>query len=84
MSSQPTLDLTMADLVDGWPAAASVLARHGMACVGCGMAKFETIAEATAAYGVDCEVFLRAVARATRSAGTRSTSRQSPRQGRAR
>jgi hybrid cluster-associated redox disulfide protein len=66
MTAQPTLELTMADLIDRWPAAAPVLTRYGMACVGCGMAKFETIAEATAAYGVDPQAFLRAIARASR------------------
>jgi hybrid cluster-associated redox disulfide protein len=66
MAARPTLDLTMAELIDGWPSAAAVLARRGMACVGCRMARFETVAEATAAYGVDAAGFLRAIARAGR------------------
>jgi hybrid cluster-associated redox disulfide protein len=76
MAARPTLDLTMADLIDGWPSAAAVLARHGMACVGCGMAKFETVAEATAAYGVDAAGFLREIARAGRPTRRRSGRRR--------
>jgi hybrid cluster-associated redox disulfide protein len=63
MTTELTVHLTMAELIAGWPGARPVLARHGMACVGCAMAKFETIAEATAAYGVDTGDFLREVAR---------------------
>jgi hybrid cluster-associated redox disulfide protein len=76
MPARPTRDLTMADLIGGWPSAPAVLARHGMACVGCGMAKFETVAEATAAYGVDAAGFLRAIARAERPTRRRHGSRR--------
>jgi hybrid cluster-associated redox disulfide protein len=84
MSVQPTLDLSMADLIDGWPAAARVLARHGMACVGCGMARFETIAEATAAYGVDSEAFLQEISRAGQSLRHRPAYPRAPRRPRRR
>lgn len=84
MSLQPTLDITMADLIDGWPSAAPVLARHGMACVGCLMARFETIAEATAAYGVDSEAFLQEIARAGRSSRRRPSGARAPRRRRGR
>ena len=33
--------LTMADLLAGWPSARAVVARRGMACVGCAMAPNE-------------------------------------------
>jgi hybrid cluster-associated redox disulfide protein len=49
----PTRQTTMADLIDGWPLARTVLARRGMACVGCAMAAFETISEVAEAYGLD-------------------------------
>jgi hybrid cluster-associated redox disulfide protein len=62
-----TCDMTVAELLSGWPAAGPALARRGMACVGCAMATFETVGEAARAYGVDPEELLRAVASAARS-----------------
>lgn len=59
VSSALTVDTTMADLIDRWPASRIVLARRGMACVGCTMAPFETIAEVAEAYGFDAADFLR-------------------------
>ena len=53
MTGRLDAHLTMADLLAGWPAAAPVLAKRGMACVGCSMARFETIEEAAIAYGFD-------------------------------
>jgi hybrid cluster-associated redox disulfide protein len=40
------------------PRLARVLLRHGMHCVGCAIAPFETIAEACAIYGVSVEQLL--------------------------
>ena len=62
-----TFDMTVAELLSGWPAAGPALARRGMACVGCAMAPFETVGEAARAYGVDPDELLRAVASAGRS-----------------
>jgi hybrid cluster-associated redox disulfide protein len=53
MIAAPTLHTTIAELIGGWPSARTVLARRGMACVGCSMASFETISEAAEAYGFD-------------------------------
>jgi hybrid cluster-associated redox disulfide protein len=63
----PTLHTTMADLVGGWPTAQVVLARRGMACIGCSMAAFETVSEAAAAYGFDPHEFIGEVAAACTS-----------------
>jgi len=40
------------------PRAARVLVNHGMYCVGCAIARFETLAEACAVYGVPVEHIL--------------------------
>lgn len=61
MAHAPTPVTTMAEFMEGWPVAREVLARRGMACVGCAMAPFETIAEATAAYGFDPGEFIEEV-----------------------
>ena len=68
--------LTMAQLIELWPEAAPVLARRGMGCVGCTMARFETVGEAAAAYGFDPEELLREVRRGSRS-HSRSSRRSS-------
>ncbi len=56
-----TLETTMAELLEECPEAGQVLARRGMACVGCDMAAFETLGEAARSYGVDPDELLRAV-----------------------
>lgn len=45
----------MAELLASRPGAAGVLVSHGMHCVGCAIARFETVAEACAIYGVSAE-----------------------------
>jgi hybrid cluster-associated redox disulfide protein len=46
-------ELTIETLLSTRPGAAEVLLRHGMACVGCAMARFETLAEAAREYRLD-------------------------------
>jgi hybrid cluster-associated redox disulfide protein len=55
--------MTIAELLASTPAAGETLARHGMACVGCPMARFETLGEAAAAYRLDGPAMLREIAR---------------------
>lgn len=52
---------TVAELLARRPQAAWVFFRHRMACVGCVLARFETVAEAVAAYGLDLQAFLREI-----------------------
>lgn len=47
---QPQLDQTIAELLAGWPGAMAVFFRRRMACVGCVMARFETLREAAESY----------------------------------
>jgi hybrid cluster-associated redox disulfide protein len=51
-------DWTIEALLDACPEALHVLLRHGMACVGCAMAPFETVAEAAREYGLDLSSFI--------------------------
>ncbi len=51
--TEPTERLTVAELFRRWPRAVAVFARRGMACPGCAMAPFDTVAEAASSYGVD-------------------------------
>jgi hybrid cluster-associated redox disulfide protein len=74
MTANLSTQLTMADLLAGWPAAGHVLAKRGMACVGCSMARFETIEEAAVAYGFDPAELLGEISRAVHTRSRRSSS----------
>ncbi len=45
-------DLTVQKVIDASPSAIGVFLRRRMACVGCAMAPFVTVAEAAASYGI--------------------------------
>ncbi|HLJ21608.1 MAG TPA: hypothetical protein VKU84_15485 [Stellaceae bacterium] len=48
----PRLDQAVEDIMGRWPATARVFIRRKMACVGCIMAPFQTLAAAARAYHV--------------------------------
>lgn len=54
---------TVAELLEGHPAAAAAFGVRGMACVGCPMARFETLAEVAEAYAVELDALLEEVTR---------------------
>ncbi len=53
-SERPELRQTVEEILRRWPGTASAFVRLGLAdCVGCGMAPFESLADAARHYGVD-------------------------------
>jgi hybrid cluster-associated redox disulfide protein len=56
--SQLMADLTVAEVMDRWPQTVPFFFRYRMACVGCPIAPFETIAEVAAIYGLNLDRFL--------------------------
>jgi hybrid cluster-associated redox disulfide protein len=56
--AQLTADLTVAEVIDRWPETIPVFFRYRMACVGCLMAPFETLADVVVVYGLDLECFM--------------------------
>lgn len=50
-----SMDWTVETLLRRHPATARVFVRRRMACVGCSMARFDTIAESAANYGVEAQ-----------------------------
>ena len=50
-----TADLTAAEVLERWPETIPVFFRYRMACVGCPIAPFETVADVAAIYGLDRE-----------------------------
>jgi hybrid cluster-associated redox disulfide protein len=55
---QLVADLTVAEVMDRWPQTIPVFFRYRMACVGCPIAPFETMAEVAAIYGLNLSRFL--------------------------
>lgn len=51
-------DLTVAEVMDRWPQTIPVFFRYRMACVGCPIAPFETMAEVAAIYSLNLNRFL--------------------------
>ena len=62
---QPKLeaDLIVADVLAHWPQTIPVFLRRRMACVGCPIAPFETLAEVAVIYGLNLDHFLNELAR---------------------
>jgi hybrid cluster-associated redox disulfide protein len=59
---------TVAQVLRQWPLSAAVFVRRGMACVGCSMAPFETLAEVAAVYGQEPAGLLAEMAAAAEAA----------------
>jgi hybrid cluster-associated redox disulfide protein len=59
------LQMSVADLLRDWPQTIPVFLKHGMACVGCSMASFETLGGAAQVYGLPPDAFARELRAAT-------------------
>jgi hybrid cluster-associated redox disulfide protein len=57
----PEAEMTVAELLEQWPACASVLVERRMACAGCELSAFETLADAARVYGLEEVKFLAAL-----------------------
>ena len=56
-----TADSTIYDLLKAKPESAEVLFKFGMGCVGCAIARGETVREAAEAHGVPIQELLKAL-----------------------
>jgi len=59
MPAPITLQHSLAEIMETWPQTVPFFLKHHMVCVGCQMAKFDTLEEALATYGYPPEPFLR-------------------------
>ncbi len=48
-----TKEMGIIEVVQKYPKAAAVLMQHGMGCMGCAAAHFESIEQGAAAHGID-------------------------------
>lgn len=51
-------EMKISEVLEQWPATAEVFHRHAMACVGCVVAPFYTIADAASVYSLPQETFI--------------------------
>jgi hybrid cluster-associated redox disulfide protein len=58
----PNEATTVAAFLDSSPSGAGVFLAHGMACVGCSLSRFDTLADAARAYGLPLDGFLHELA----------------------
>ncbi len=58
MENELRVELSVADVLNRWPQTIAVFLRHRMACVGCAMSTFETLASAAAIYDLDLADFM--------------------------
>ena len=55
---QLTATLTVAEVMDRCPQTIPIFLRNRMACIGCSIAPFETLAEPIGTYGVELDHFM--------------------------
>lgn len=56
-TSEMLVQMIITDVLERWPQTATVFHNHAMACVGCAVAPFYTINDATIVYGLPPEQF---------------------------
>ena len=66
-------ELTVAEVMDLWPQTIPVFLRYRMACVGCPIASFETLAEIAAIYDQDLDWLLNELEQIIQSSEREST-----------
>ncbi len=54
--------ITVQEVMDRWPATVAVFNARRMACPGCAVAPFTTVAECAASYGIDASELARELA----------------------
>lgn len=63
-------EMMVAEVMSRWPETVSVFNSRGMACPGCSMAPFMTVAEAAEAYHADADEFAEALTMVARPGAT--------------
>ena len=53
-----TKDLNLSQVVRDYPATVPVFLRHGLMCIGCAAARFESIGQGALAHGLDVDALI--------------------------
>jgi hybrid cluster-associated redox disulfide protein len=59
MADLITKDMGIIDIVQKYPETARVLMSHGMGCLGCALAKYETLEQGAMAHGMNMDTLLK-------------------------
>ena len=62
-----TKEMPIGDVVKSHPETVPVFMQHGLHCIGCAVAPFESIAEGAAAHGIDVEALMSDLNKATQA-----------------
>lgn len=53
-----TKDMSIREAIELYPQVAPIFVQHGMGCLGCAIASFETIEEGALAHGIDVDALI--------------------------
>ena len=53
-----TKNMSIGDIVEKYPGSMQVMLNHGLHCVGCHVASWETLEEGAVAHGVDADILV--------------------------
>jgi hybrid cluster-associated redox disulfide protein len=67
--TNPTSDMTVAEVLEQWPKVVSVFQEYKTACVGCSMAPFDTMVDVAREYDLSLLEFMAALDRAVNGTG---------------
>jgi hybrid cluster-associated redox disulfide protein len=59
MSATITKDMSIQDIVSKYPDAVDVFSHHGLHCVGCFAATYESLEQGASAHGLDTDALLK-------------------------
>jgi hybrid cluster-associated redox disulfide protein len=54
-----TKDMAIGEIVQKYPQTVKIFLRHGLMCVGCAAARFETMEQGATAHGINVEALLK-------------------------
>lgn len=63
-----TADMNIGQVVQAHPNVIEVFFRHGLGCVGCAIARYESVAEGAQAHGIDVDALIKDLNRAVAQA----------------
>ena len=58
MTDKITKEMSLSDVVQNFPETVEIFQKHGLHCMGCAMASFETLEQGAAAHGMDLKNLL--------------------------
>jgi hybrid cluster-associated redox disulfide protein len=58
MSKAISKEMSISEIVMKWPETAGTFMKHGMHCLGCAAARFESVEQGAVAHGIDPEALI--------------------------